>query len=145
MASLLLPLHLLSAGLWVGCVATELVFERLLADQHAQRSTLGELHQRVDWMVELPAAMLTLLTGLLLWLDGAPSDALLGLKIAAGAVAVVANLWCMRAVLLRARAGAAGDAKAWTLADQDQHRRGSLVVLGLLAALALGLARWVAR
>lgn len=144
MASLLLPLHLLSAGLWVGCVATELVFERLLAGQPAQQAALGELHRRVDWAVELPATALTLVTGLLLW-RGVPTDALLGWKMVAGAVAVLANLWCMRSVLQRARAGSAGDAAAWAAADHDQHRRGAGVVLGLLLALALGLLRWAGR
>jgi len=52
---MILTLHVLFAGLWLGCVVTEVLFERTLL--HRGRETerlLARLHLRVDLWVELP-------------------------------------------------------------------------------------------
>ena len=49
MKSVLLTCHLLSVGLWLGCVLTEALFERALLGQGPQAElTLAKLHWRVD-------------------------------------------------------------------------------------------------
>lgn len=142
MASLLLPLHLLAAGLWAGCVLTEIAFERRLAGDAAQRPLLAALHRQVDLWIEAPAFALVALTGVLLWARGAPADGWLQAKLALGGMAVLSNLGCMGAVLARDQAARRGDAAAWERADRLQHALGGAVVLGLCGALALGLVRW---
>lgn len=139
--ALLLPaVHLAAAGLWLGCVCTEVVFERALASDPLR---LAQLHRRVDAAVELPACLVVLLTGLaMLTLRGrAPWDAWLAAKIALGAVALAANAMCARLVWRRATCAQAGDTQGFATADRRQHRWGAVVLAGLVAALALGLRR----
>ncbi len=51
--SVWLIIHLLVAGLWLGCVLVEVAFERALVAQ-GQWRLLARLHDRVDRWVELP-------------------------------------------------------------------------------------------
>jgi hypothetical protein len=56
MDSLLLPLHLLFVGLWLGSVLTEALFERALLGQgRPAELILTRLHIRVDLAIEIPA------------------------------------------------------------------------------------------
>lgn len=60
-------LHLTFAALWIGCILTEALFERaLLAGDRASHLQLARLHARVDLLVEMPAFMGVLLTGIIL-------------------------------------------------------------------------------
>jgi uncharacterized membrane protein len=138
----LLPLHLVSAGLWLGCVLTEVLFERALLGQgREQERILARLHRRVDLWVELPALLTVLLTGTLMALRMPAAGWLLQAKIALGLLAVATNVYCIRLVLRRDRQAATGDWPAFTATDRLQHRAGAVVLLGLVGALALGLAR----
>lgn len=140
--NLLLPLHLVFVGLWLGCVLTEILFERALLGQgHDAQRILARLHRRVDLAVELPSLLVVLLTGALMALRLPPAGLLLHAKIALGLLAVTANLYCVGLVLRRDRHAAAGDWPAFEAADHRQHRYGAVVLLGLVGALALGLAR----
>lgn len=139
MTLLLLALHLVSAGLWLGCVLTEVLFERaLLGHGPSHRLILALLHRRVDLWVELPAFSLLLATGLLLLPPAAP-HVWLSAKIGIGALAIAANVHCVGLVLRRAAAAQSGDWSAFERLDHAQHRWGAVVLLGLLGALALGL------
>ena len=47
--------HILSAGIWTGCVATEVLFEKVLEKQSKEANKLlSKLHYYVDLAVELP-------------------------------------------------------------------------------------------
>jgi len=84
MFSLLLPVHLVSAGLWLGCVLTEALFERaLLGRGRDAERILARLHKRVDLYVELLALVGVLITGVLM-VRTAPPSMLLHTKIALG-------------------------------------------------------------
>lgn len=68
MNSVLLPIHHCAVGVWLGCVITEALFERaLLAKGREQELILVELHKRVDLIVEIPAFMIVLISGALLY------------------------------------------------------------------------------
>lgn len=137
--SLLLSVHLLSAGVWAGCVATEVAFERRLAAAGRQ-GELAALHRTVDLAVELPALLLVAGSGLALaW--GWPIEGLLAVKIGFGALAVLANAGCIVVVLRRDTAWRAGQRAVHARLDRLQHRLGTLVVLGLAGAVATGLWR----
>ncbi|CAN5197474.1 lipoprotein [soil metagenome] len=139
MKTLLLALHLLFAGLWLGCVLTEALFERaLLGKGHAQEAILGALHKKVDIFVEIPAFMMVLITGGIMLIT-APPSALLYTKIGFGLVAIVANIYCVWLVFKRSDHASRGDWAAFAKADHMQHKVGAIVLCGILAALGTGL------
>lgn len=143
MRLLFLSLHLVSAGLWLGCVLTEVLFERaLLGHGPSHRLILAQLHRRVDLWVELPAFLLLLVTGTLMLPTAAPT-LWLSAKIGVGALAIAANAYCVWLVLRRAAAAQRGDWPLFERLDHAQHRWGAVVLLGLLGALALGIWLWV--
>lgn len=139
------PLHAVLAGLWLGCVLTEALFERALLPQGTSaRLTLARLHRRVDLWVELPVLLATVGTGLWLALTTAAGGTwplALWLKLAAGALAALANAVCVWIVLRRATAAERGDWASFEQLDHWQHRLGAVVLLGVLAALGLGIGR----
>lgn len=135
-------LHASLAALWLGCVLTEVFFERtLLAAGPAQHRLLAQLHRRVDLWLELPALLGVAVTGGLLLAGRSGTDALLGWKLAAGIAAVACNLYCVVLVLRRAACAEAGDATGFARLDRAQHRWGAGVLVALLAALTLALLR----
>ncbi|NRF70224.1 hypothetical protein HLB44_24765 [Aquincola sp. S2] len=137
----LLILHVTAAGLWLGCVLTEALFERALLGQgeDAER-LLARLHGRVDLAVEIPALSLVAISGGLLLRD-VPMSPLLLAKIGFGLLALLANAGCIALVRKRRSAAEAADWTAFRRLDQLQHRLGALVLTGLLGALGLGLGR----
>lgn len=138
MKSLLLLTHLVFAGLWLGCVLTEVLFERaLLGRGRDSEAILAELHRRVDLFVEIPAFLAVLLTGTLMVANLNPTPALYT-KIAFGALAIIANIFCVRLVLRRTRAATNGQWEEFARLDHLQHKLGAVVLLGILAALGMG-------
>lgn len=139
MANGMLILHLLAGGAWLGCVLTEVGFERLLKSPAAgDRRTLAALHRRVDLLVELPAMVLVLATGVALWGQGPGSAGLLAgawrLKLALAALAWLANAVCIVVVLRRDHAARHGDDARFESLDVLQHRLGAVVLGGLVGA-----------
>jgi len=136
----LLTLHLLFAGLWLGCVLTEALFERaLLAGGERNMLMLAQLHKRVDLLVEVPAFLGVLVTGAVMAV-GRELPGVLQTKIAIGLLAIVANLWCVVLVFRRLTAAGGGDAAEFSRIDRRQHQWGAVVLLALLVAAALGIA-----
>ena len=138
-----LAVHLLAAGAWIGCLWTELVFERLLAGQDpAALRWLARLHWRVDRWVEVPAMGVVAATGVGLWPGGSASVMLMAMAVSGGG-AVLANALCVAVVLRRWQAAEAGDAAGFVRWDAWQHRLGGLVFVGVHAAVLIGLAQAV--
>ncbi len=139
MSSMLVPLHIAFAGVWLGCVLTEVLFERaLLGRGRDEALILAELHKRVDLTVEVPAFVIVLVTGALMIpaaMGGVPLDAMIG----TGLLAIVANIYCVWLVLRRAGAANNGDWDAFTRLDRKQHAYGAIVLLGIVAALTIGI------
>ena len=132
--------HVVAASIWLGCVLTEVLFERaLLAGDRSAHARLAELHLKVDALVEGPAFLATLGTGLLLVRDAAALNMAQMVMVGAGLVAVAANAVCVWLVLARARSARSAHWAAFDRLDQQQHRWGAVVLLGLLTALAAGL------
>lgn len=137
MQSLHLPAHLVCVGLWLGCVLTEVAFERTLAGKGpATAELLADLHWRVDAWIELPVLCAVLVSGALL-LQHATISALLVLKLVAAGLAMISNLACACLVWRRACAARTGDWARFAALDLWQHRLGALVLLGILVALGL--------
>lgn len=136
MNSLLLSIHLVAAGLWLGCVLTEVFFERALQGKE-QAQLLAGLHQRVDLFVEIPAFLTVLVTGGLM-VSGIPLTPLLYTKIGVGLVAIAANIYCAWLVFRRADAAMSNQWQVFSHLDHLQHQFGAVVLFGILGALGLG-------
>lgn len=138
---MLLTLHLLAAGAWIGTVLVEALFERaLLGRGREQELILARLHWNVDKLVELPLLIVTLASGIKL-LNEVPLDTMLRAKLACAALAIFANLYCIWLVRLRLKVAEAGAWELFAIIDKRQHQVGALVMLGLLGAAGLGMAR----
>lgn len=136
---MLLLLHLLFIGLWLGCVLTEALFERaLLGKGRPYEALLAQLHKQVDVWVEIPAFIAVVVTGSLLLLQAPPSQ-WLHLKVALGLLAVLANTVCVGLVFVRAKAANVDDWHLFARLDHLQHKLGAVVLLALLGALGIGL------
>lgn len=139
MHALLLPLHLVFVGLWLGCVLTEALFERALLGQGRDKELiLTALHKRVDLFVEIPSFTLVVLTGVVL-LASAPVSTILHIKLGLALIAVITNIYCVHLVFKRDRLARANDWAAFEAIDHLQHKMGTLVLIALLGALSLGL------
>jgi hypothetical protein len=137
--NMLLILHIIFIGIWLGCVLTEALFERALLGQgRAHELLLADLHKRVDVWIEIPAFVAVVVTGGMLFEQAAPS-LWLDIKIACGLLAVVANGVCVGLVFARAKAAHAGDWERFDRLDHLQHKLGAVVLFGLLGALGVGL------
>ncbi|MBB4866252.1 putative membrane protein [Pseudomonas nitritireducens] len=135
-------IHVTAAGLWLGCVLVEIVFERRLAALE-QWSLLASLHDRVDRWIELPALAAVGLTGAWLLYPQLIRGSLSGwlwAKLVFAALAILANLYCAALVFRRWRLAESGDMPGLRRVDQLQHKVGALVLLGLLGALGCALA-----
>lgn len=141
MITVLLLLHLLFIGLWLGCVLTEALFERaLLGQSRTHEVLLAELHKRVDVWVEIPAFVAVVVTGALLLMQAQPQpNPMLYAKVVLGGLAVMANAVCVGLVFARAKAAHAGQWQRFDQLDHWQHQLGAVVLLALLGALGVGL------
>jgi hypothetical protein len=136
-------LHTILAAIWLGCVLTEIVFERLLMAQGAAlHGLLGRLHRLVDLAIELPMLIGVAVSGAwMLVMRGGAMDYLLEAKITIGLIAIISNLWCIRLVLRRCAQALASDEAGFAASDRAQHRWGAVVLLGLVAAFVIALLR----
>ncbi len=131
-------IHLIFAGIWLGCIVVEVLFERaLIGKGREQELILARLHKRVDLVVEIPAFLIVLLTGALV-LSTVEAGALLYTKAGLGLIAVIANIYCVRLVFCRADAAEAGDWLSFERYDHLQHKVGAVVLLSVVVASIIG-------
>lgn len=130
--------HVFAAGLWLGCILVEAFFERMLAGRDEFRLELAKLHRNVDTFVELPAIIMVLASGGLLYAAAAPSVAF-HLMTGFGLVAAAANFYCAILVRRRFASARAGDWKGYQRADARHTNIGVIAVTAILAAAVAGL------
>ena len=138
--SFVLALHILAVGIWLGCLATEIFFEKLMERDESARLFVSLLHDRVDRFVEGPAFVVTGVTGLVLTQDAVWTPALIA-KVVLGASAILLNVWCVKVVVDRAAAAGEGRWQDWVRVDHLQHKVGGLVTVLLIAAVAMAITR----
>lgn len=139
MNSLLLSIHLVFVGLWLGCVLTEAIFERALLGQGRDKELiLARLHKRVDLFVEIPAFTVVLFSGAAMLVQATPSS-LLYVKLGFALLAIAANVYCVYLVFRRERYAANNQWDEFEAIDHQQHKFGALVLIGMLCALVIGL------
>lgn len=97
---LLLQIHLFAVAFWLGVVAVEYLLEQSRAQSRNQGFTVARLHRKIDLFFEMPAFLVVLITGILLF-EPARFEGLYAVKVVAGAVAVLGNMLCLVPVLRR--------------------------------------------
>lgn len=137
MSSLLLFVHLIAIGIWAGCVATETVLELSQKDVPPETSYLAALHAKIDLAVEIPAILVTLVTGALL-LATAHWDRALQVKVGLGLAAVLLNSIAAYTVHRRYRCLQASDLLGYARYDLLHERVGVGCILTLSGAIVAG-------
>ena len=97
---MLLTLHLLALGVWIGVVGAEFVIEFDGMKDDDSHIRASKLHYATDIWIEIPAFTVVLITGVLML----PEEHLSGLfltKIMFGLLAIIFNLVCVYAVFKR--------------------------------------------
>lgn len=135
--------HLIFVGIWLGCVITEALFERALLGQgHDKEKILSKLHVKVDLFVEIPAFVLTAVTGAYL-LGATNFDIALFAKIGFGVLAILLNIYCVYLVFERDKAAQNDDWLRFEKLDHIQHKAGAGVLIFIVLAIIAGMARFV--
>ncbi|WP_213908386.1 hypothetical protein [Stutzerimonas nitrititolerans] len=134
---LLLQIHLFAVAFWLGVVAVEYLLEQSRAQSRNQGFTVARLHRKIDLLFEMPAFLVVLITGILLF-EPARFEGLYAVKVVAGALAVLGNMLCLVPVLRR-RAAADKDDLGDVIAQSRLIDRISLTAIPAgLVALACG-------
>lgn len=134
---LLLQIHLFAVAFWLGVVAVEYLLEQSRAQSRNQGFTVARLHRKIDLLFEMPAFLVVLITGILLF-EPARFEGLYAVKVVADAVAVLGNMLCLVPVLRR-RAAADKEDLGDVIAQSRLIDRISLTAIPAgLVALACG-------
>ncbi len=135
--SILLTLHLLALGVWIGVVGAEFAIEFYGMRNEKALRTAAELHYQTDLWVEIPAFTTVLVTGILMLPDAQLSGLFLT-KLTFALLAIAFNCVCVYAVVKRRACLRSDDVKGLATADRAM-RIGGAIVPTFLVAFALGL------
>ncbi len=140
--TLTLFIHLIAIGIWAGCVATEVVCELdqkhvKFKDSYIASLHFTSLHWSIDKFVEIPAIVITAITGYLM-LNNVVFDPLITIKVSAGILAVVFNSVASYSVYQRYRCLLTDNEKGYLKYDLMHERVGVGCVLFILIALISG-------
>lgn len=133
----LLTLHLLGLGIWIGVVGAEFAIEHFGTTSDAAHITASKLHYITDVWVEIPAFSLVLITGLAM-LEDKDLSGLFIWKVIFGLLAIGFNLICVYAVFKRRRYALAGDIEGMK-STNFAMKIGGGVIPAFLAAFSLGM------
>lgn len=135
--TLILFIHLIAIGVWAGCVATEVVCE--LEQKHVKfkESYIASLHWSIDKFVEIPAIIITGITGYLM-LDDVVFDSIITLKISAGVLAIAFNSAAAYSVYKRYKCLIANDEEGYLKYDLMHERIGIGCILFIFLAIIFG-------
>ncbi len=134
---MLLTLHLLALGVWIGVVGAEFAIEFYGMRDDESLGTAAELHYKTDMWVEIPAFMTVLVTGLLMLGDDHLSGLFL-IKLVFAFLAILFNCVCVYAVVKRRTSLRSGDTEGLEVADRAM-KLGGAIVPTFLVAFSLGL------
>ena len=133
---MLLTLHLLAVGCWIGVVGAEFFIEIPAMKDEEALKTASHIHFATDRWIEIPAFTTVLITGLLMMNESHASGPFL-YKIIFGILAVGFNLLSVYAVVKRRNYLLKDDVKGMD-SVLPMKRISALVIPCFLIALALG-------
>jgi len=135
--TILLILHLLAIGIWIGVVSAEFAieFDGMKDDESFIKAS--NMHYSTDIWVEIPAFTVVLVTGILM-LGERHLEGLFLYKIIFGVLAVLFNIVCVYAVFKRQKYANTEDIAGMNSVAPIM-KIGGLVVPTFIVALALGI------
>ena len=133
--SLLLIIHLIALGIWIGVVGAEFAieFDGMKDDESYIRAS--KLHYITDIWVEIPAFTMVLTTGLLMLNESHFSGVFL-YKILFALLAIIFNLVCVYAVFKRRKYALSADL-AGMKSSETAMKVGGLIIPTFLIAFVL--------
>lgn len=133
--SLLLIIHLIALGIWIGVVGAEFAieFDGMKDDESYVKAS--KLHYITDIWVEIPAFTTVLVTGLLMVNESHLSGVFL-YKIIFALLAITFNIVCVYAVFKRRKFALSSDIVGMKSADTAM-KIGGLIIPTFLVALVL--------
>lgn len=134
--TMLLFLHLLAIGIWIGVVGAEFAIEFDGMKDDTSLIRAAKMHYSTDIWIEIPAFTVVLVTGLLM-LNESHFGGLFLYKIVFGILAIAFNLVCVYAVFKRRRYAINGDISGMK-SVAPLMKIGSLVVPTFVVTFALG-------
>jgi hypothetical protein len=135
--SILLILHLLALGVWIGVVGAEFAIEFYGMRDDESLPIAAELHYKTDIWIEIPAFLTVLVTGLLMLRENHLSGLFL-LKLVFALLAIFFNFVCVYAVFKRRTSLRSGDAEGVRTAGRAM-KLGGAIIPTFLVAFSLGL------
>ena len=135
--SILLFFHILAIGIWIGVVGAEFVIEFDGMKSDEARIRASRLHYLTDIWIEVPAFLIVLGTGLLMF-QAENASGLFLTKVVFGLLAVGFNGICVLAVFRRQKFAAKGDKEGMDSVE-PLMKFGGLIIPVFLVAFGLGL------
>lgn len=135
--SVLLFLHILAIGIWIGVVGAEFVIEFAGMKSQEARLAASRLHYLTDIWIEVPAFLVVLVTGFLM-LTPEQMSGLFLVKVIFGLLAVALNAVCVFAVFKRQKHAERGNVAGMDSVE-PLMKFGGLIIPVFLFAFGLGL------
>jgi hypothetical protein len=135
--SLLLIIHLIALGIWIGVVGAEaaIEFDGMKDDDSYIRAS--KMHYLTDIWIEIPAFTTVLVTGLLMLNESHLTGVFL-YKVIFAVLAIIFNIICVYAVFKRRKFALSEDIEGMKTTDVAM-KIGGLVVPSFLVAFILGI------
>lgn len=135
--TILLTLHLLALGIWIGVVGAEFAIEFDGMKDDESYIKASKLHYITDIWVEIPSFMVVVITGLFM-LGEEHLGGLFLYKVIFGLLAVAFNIVCVYAVFKRRRYAMVNDIEGMKSVD-PLMKLGSAIIPTFLIAFFLGM------
>lgn len=135
--SLLLVVHLIALGIWIGVVGAEFAieFDGMKDDESYVKAS--KMHYATDIWVEIPAFTTVLVTGVLM-LNESHFSGIFLYKIIFALLAIVFNIVCVYAVFKRRKFALVSDIQGMKSTDTAM-RIGALIIPTFVIAFALAI------
>lgn len=135
--SVLLVIHLIALGIWIGVVGAEFAIEFDGMRDEKSRIRASKMHYQTDIWIEIPAFTTVLVTGLLMLTESHFSGVFL-YKVIFAVLAIAFNLICVYAVWKRRHYALRGDIDGMN-STESAMRFGALIIPTFIAAFVLSI------